>query len=278
MLAVIKGLELLKEPCEVTIYLSNQNLINTFESGWIERWIQKGWFAGPTEKIKNRDLLARMLELVRKHTVRFVRYDTQTLASPFQKKAKQLAALEGQKATLPEDVEEEPTYFPPLQAELEAEPEEIEYSEEELKEMQREKSARGAWHSRNIAEVTESFNNTCQHCGTNPPHKTGVAHHLSYPPDYWLIPTQQKIADGIITFLCRDCHQKAHTAATYEEYQQDKLKHSGHCRQCNAFTPKMWKHYSPTSFPIPLCKECIQALRDGRLVITGSVVPPERTA
>ena len=107
-------------------------------------------------------------------------------------------------------------------------------------------------------------------CGINPPDKKGVAHHLSYPTNYWLIPISQKISNNIITFVYRDCHQKAHTAETYEEYLADKLKQSGYCGFCKDFAPKIWKRDSPTNVPIPLCNNCVADLKEGRLIIVKS--------
>ncbi len=261
ILSVIKGLEILKEPCFVTAYLNNQNLIDTYEKGWIDRWIKKGLLSRENNKVKNKDLHIELLGLIDKHQVRFVRYDTLTTISGQQKRAKTLALQYADRTDL------QPDTIKPLDS-LEIQFDFQDYTEDDLKEIQREKSARGAWHSRHIKEVTNIFDNTCQMCGCNPPDKKGVAHHLSYPKDYWLIPLDQKVKEGIITFVCKDCHQKSHTADTYQEYKDDKLKHSGYCTVCNDFAPKMWKRYHPDNFPFALCKPCLKDLKEGRLTIT----------
>ncbi len=67
LLAVIKGLEALKYPCEVTIYSDSQYVVNAVEKGWVFGWAQKRF-----KDKKNPDLWMRFLELYRMHKVRFV--------------------------------------------------------------------------------------------------------------------------------------------------------------------------------------------------------------
>ena len=38
ILAVLKALELLKEPCNVTIYSDSAYVVNTIEKGWLNSW------------------------------------------------------------------------------------------------------------------------------------------------------------------------------------------------------------------------------------------------
>lgn len=67
LLAVIKGLEALKEPGhEVTIYSDSKYVIDAVEQGWLHGWVRKG-FAGK----KNADLWLRFLTVYQRHRVRF---------------------------------------------------------------------------------------------------------------------------------------------------------------------------------------------------------------
>src|ERR1044072_9735765 len=43
ILAVIKGLEMLKRPCTVTVYSDSQYLVNAMSHGWAARWKRNGW-------------------------------------------------------------------------------------------------------------------------------------------------------------------------------------------------------------------------------------------
>jgi ribonuclease HI len=71
ILAAIKGLEALKEPCDVTLYSDSQYLINAIEKGWAERWQAAGWMRNKKEKAINPDLWEKLLDLCKGHKVRF---------------------------------------------------------------------------------------------------------------------------------------------------------------------------------------------------------------
>ena len=62
--AAIKGLEMLKEPCDVELYSDSQYLINGITKGWAEKWKQNGWMRNKKEPALNVDLWERILELL----------------------------------------------------------------------------------------------------------------------------------------------------------------------------------------------------------------------
>ena len=41
--AVIEGLKLLKEPCEVDLYSDSAYVVNAFLQGWIYNWVKNNW-------------------------------------------------------------------------------------------------------------------------------------------------------------------------------------------------------------------------------------------
>ena len=43
LLAVIKSLELLKEPCKVVLYSDSKYVVDAIEKGWVEKWKKNGW-------------------------------------------------------------------------------------------------------------------------------------------------------------------------------------------------------------------------------------------
>lgn len=64
--AVIKGLETLKEPCEVDVFSDSTYVVNAFTEHWIEGWISRGW-----KNVKNKELWDKLISLVAEHKVRF---------------------------------------------------------------------------------------------------------------------------------------------------------------------------------------------------------------
>ncbi len=71
MMAVIKGLELLKEPCDVTVYSDSAYVVNSVQKGWIKSWKAKNWKKADGKQVKNIDLWEKMLELLDIHNVKF---------------------------------------------------------------------------------------------------------------------------------------------------------------------------------------------------------------
>ncbi|MBQ8197610.1 MAG: ribonuclease HI [Clostridia bacterium] len=73
LLAVIKGLEALKESCSVNLYSDSQYVVDAFNKGWIHSWMQNGWKTSNKKEVKNIDLWQTLLELCTKHLVRFIK-------------------------------------------------------------------------------------------------------------------------------------------------------------------------------------------------------------
>lgn len=73
LLAVIYGLEALKEPCKVNLYSDSQYVIDAFNQGWINSWQLNGWRTANKKEVKNVDLWQRLLELKSKHQITFIK-------------------------------------------------------------------------------------------------------------------------------------------------------------------------------------------------------------
>ena len=71
LMAVIKGLEALKYPCEVEIYSDSAYTVNAFQNGWLTAWQQNGWKKADKKPVLNLDLWQRLLELTSIHQVEF---------------------------------------------------------------------------------------------------------------------------------------------------------------------------------------------------------------
>lgn len=72
VLAVIKGLEALKEPCEVKLYSDSKYVVDAIEKGWVKKWSENQWYRNKKEKASNIDLWKRLLILLEKHKVQFI--------------------------------------------------------------------------------------------------------------------------------------------------------------------------------------------------------------
>lgn len=71
--AIIKGLEALKEPCEVTVYSDSQYAVDAVQKGWLSYWTTHAWRTKGKDDVKNVDLWEKLLELMDKHRVSFVK-------------------------------------------------------------------------------------------------------------------------------------------------------------------------------------------------------------
>ena len=73
IMAVVKGLEMLKEPCNVTIYSDSAYVVNSIEMGWIFNWQSNNWKKKDKSSVKNIELWEEMLKLLKIHNVKFVK-------------------------------------------------------------------------------------------------------------------------------------------------------------------------------------------------------------
>lgn len=70
--AAIAGLEMLKQPCRVTVYSDSQYLVKAMTTeGWVAAWKKKGWWRTRTERPENLDLWQRLEALCQTHQVEF---------------------------------------------------------------------------------------------------------------------------------------------------------------------------------------------------------------
>ena len=69
LLAVISGLEALKEPCIVDIYSDSKYVVDAIKQGWAKRWQKNHWMRNKKEAALNPDLWQRLLDLLDQHKV-----------------------------------------------------------------------------------------------------------------------------------------------------------------------------------------------------------------
>lgn len=71
--AIIEGLKMLKEPCDVTLYSDSAYSVDPFLKNWIDGWIARGWRTANKDDVKNVDLWKQLLSLTAMHNVTFIK-------------------------------------------------------------------------------------------------------------------------------------------------------------------------------------------------------------
>ena len=71
ILAVIKSLEELKEPCEVDVFSDSQYVCNAVNKGWARKWKSNNWMKNSKDRALNTDLWEKLLSLLEIHNVKF---------------------------------------------------------------------------------------------------------------------------------------------------------------------------------------------------------------
>ncbi len=67
--AAIKGLEALKEQCEVQLHSDSKYVVDGYSNGWAARWRANEWRLSNNELAANSDLWSRLLDLCESHDV-----------------------------------------------------------------------------------------------------------------------------------------------------------------------------------------------------------------
>lgn len=97
LMAVIRALEALKFPCEVTLYSDSKYVVDAVERGWLTEWEREQF-----KKKKNPDLWQKFLPLYRRHRVRFV-WVRGHAGTPENERCDQLAVAAAHQPNLPPD-------------------------------------------------------------------------------------------------------------------------------------------------------------------------------
>jgi len=73
LLAVIKGLQELKEPCNVLLYSDSAYVVNAFLKNWIEEWSKNAWRTMGKKEVKNVDFWQELFILSKKHNITWIK-------------------------------------------------------------------------------------------------------------------------------------------------------------------------------------------------------------
>jgi len=69
LLGVIKGLEALKEPCNVEVISDSTYVVKAINE-WLKGWVIKGWKNSAKKDVKNTDLWKQYLEVSKSHNIK----------------------------------------------------------------------------------------------------------------------------------------------------------------------------------------------------------------
>ena len=102
ILAVIVGLEALKERCAITVYSDSRYVVDAVEKGWAKKWRASGWMRNKRERAVNPDLWERLLSALDKHEVE-LKWVRGHAGNPGNNRADRLALAAANGKDLPHD-------------------------------------------------------------------------------------------------------------------------------------------------------------------------------
>ena len=96
LLAVISGLEALKETCRVELYSDSKYVIDGLSKGWAVSWRKNNWRKADKKPALNPDLWERLLNLTEKHELSY-HWVKGHADNPYNNRCDQLAVAESLK-------------------------------------------------------------------------------------------------------------------------------------------------------------------------------------
>ena len=73
LMAAIKALEALREPCEVHLHSDSAYLVQAFLQSWVDNWQRNGWKKADKTPVENQDLWQRLLQAATPHIIHWVK-------------------------------------------------------------------------------------------------------------------------------------------------------------------------------------------------------------
>ena len=93
LMAALKALHALKEPCEVDMYTDSAYLCNAFRQGWLAIWERNGWKTAAKKDVENQDLWRENLNAAKEHQVTWHKVKGHA-DNPFNNRCDELARAE----------------------------------------------------------------------------------------------------------------------------------------------------------------------------------------
>ncbi len=100
--ACIVALRALTRPASVLLHSDSKYVVDGISKGWARRWRARNWMRTPSEKAKNADLWADLLDLCERHDVQF-QWVKGHAGVPENERCDQLVNQEQRKSGLPPD-------------------------------------------------------------------------------------------------------------------------------------------------------------------------------
>ena len=100
LIAVISGLQALKEPCRVELYSDSKYVIDGLSKGWAAGWQKNGWRKADKKPALNPDLWEILLTLTQKHQLTY-HWVKGHADNPKNNRCDELAVAESQKYKAP---------------------------------------------------------------------------------------------------------------------------------------------------------------------------------
>jgi len=73
LLAVIKALQTLKEPCNIKLYADSAYVVNATVNNWTNKWQENNWKTSSKESVKNQDLWEVLISLLAIHNIEWIK-------------------------------------------------------------------------------------------------------------------------------------------------------------------------------------------------------------
>ncbi len=71
--AALRGLMLLNQPCDVSLYSDSAYLIDAMTKGWLHGWRKNNWKTSSKDDVKNRDLWECLLIQIARHDITWIK-------------------------------------------------------------------------------------------------------------------------------------------------------------------------------------------------------------
>jgi len=94
--AVIEGLRLLNQSCDVTVYSDSKYVCEAFNNGWIYGWMKKGWRKSDNKPVANVELWEELMREMKRHKVEYV-WVKGHAENEFNNRCDKLAVMESRK-------------------------------------------------------------------------------------------------------------------------------------------------------------------------------------
>ncbi|MFU0801390.1 MAG: ribonuclease HI [Xylanivirga thermophila] len=73
LLAPIKALSILNQPCDVNIYTDSAYVFNAFDKAWLQKWQKNGWKTSSKQPVQNKELWEQLITFANIHNIKWIK-------------------------------------------------------------------------------------------------------------------------------------------------------------------------------------------------------------